>query len=469
MATIKRAAWSGRRVWRGLMYIFAFLCMFVPVLAFAQPLTGTFTGTSIGREVAFSHNGKARKAWAGVLTFQIDNGPEVPVFCIQLDVRVRSGNRYRSDGSVLDLPNGCQIRYLLGKYPASTAKDADEAAARQVAIWVFSDNLDPTTIQDAKIRDRAIALANEARSKPCSVQRTDAPDLTLAPPTANAAVGQVVAYTIQAGSKDAGQTVTVTVDGPAVLSDANGTNSGQQQQSVSLNGQAAATIWVLSTGAGQSTVSVALPYRLDAGTVLSQIDDSHPTQRLVMAERQELVAKAAAQGSWAGSAPAPSPVPSEQATATPPSAPPGGQATATPSPSAQATVAPSPTRRPQRSSPTEQPTSPAGIGGGTATPPSGVAGDTGQSAPTAPAGETASPQAGVPAGETALPAPTAAQLGNGQVTATPAQQASAPRPVRPHGLPRTGTPASPALGLLLAGVVVVLGGWMLRRRARRGR
>src|SRR5215217_2237087 len=237
MARIKSAVWSGRRIVRRLMFLFALVGMLVPALAFAQPLTGTFTGTSIGREVAFSHNGRARNEWAGVLTFQIDNGPEVPVFCIQIDVRVRSGNRYRSDGPVLDLPNGCQMRYLLDKYPASTAQDADEAAARQMALWVFSDNLDPTTIQDAKIRDRTIALANEAQSKPCSVQRTAPPDLTLDPPTANAAVGQVVAYTIQAGSKDAGQTVTVAVGGPAVFSDANGTNSGQQLQVVSLDGQ----------------------------------------------------------------------------------------------------------------------------------------------------------------------------------------------------------------------------------------
>ena len=48
---------------------------------------------------------------------------------------MRSGDRYRSDGAVIALPNGCQIRYLLDAYPASTAKDADEAAARQMAIW----------------------------------------------------------------------------------------------------------------------------------------------------------------------------------------------------------------------------------------------------------------------------------------------------------------------------------------------
>ena len=88
--------------------------------------------------------------------------------------------------------------------------------------------------------------------------------------------GQVAAYTVGASPKDAGHTLTVAVDGPAVLSDAVGTSSGQQQQQVTLDGQSAATFWVLSTGAGQTTVSIGLPYRLEARTVFSQIDDGSP-------------------------------------------------------------------------------------------------------------------------------------------------------------------------------------------------
>ena len=35
----------------------------------------------------------------GVLRLKLDNGPEVPVFCIQIQVRVRAGDRYRSAGA----------------------------------------------------------------------------------------------------------------------------------------------------------------------------------------------------------------------------------------------------------------------------------------------------------------------------------------------------------------------------------
>jgi LPXTG-motif cell wall-anchored protein len=98
------------------------------------------------------HHGKPLNDWAGTLKFKLDSGADLLVFCIQIDVRVRSGARYRGDGPVLALPNGCKIRYLLDKYPASSAYFADEAAARQLAIWVFSDDVDPTTERG----DRAI-------------------------------------------------------------------------------------------------------------------------------------------------------------------------------------------------------------------------------------------------------------------------------------------------------------------------
>lgn len=475
MATLKN------RFWRRGGAVFALFCALAlvwagaPALALAQPLTGTFAGTSRGRTVDFSHGGKARSNWAGVLRLKLDNGPEIPVFCIQIDVHVSNGARYRSDGPVLALPNGCQIRYLLDHYPASTASDANESAARQMAIWVFSDGLDPNTIKDAAVRDRTIALVNETKGKPCPLRRTEAPDLALQPPTASAAPGQVVAYTISAGSNDAGSAVGVSVDGPAVLSDASGTNSGQQQQQVTLNDQGSATIWVLSIGAGASSVRVTLPYVLEAGTVFSQIDDSRPTQRLVMAERQDFEAQAVAQASWSGGAPPPAqpatPTPGEQ-----------GGPTATPAPAPEVPTAPAPTdvatatRAPENS---DTPT-PSEGGEATATPSEGGEATATPASPEAtPADVTpadVTPAEATPAdvapAETAVAgaeagAPAAGPL-EGQQGMAPGNQAGGVSGNRPPAvLPRTGAPAGPPTGALLAGVLaLVLGGWALRRRSR---
>ncbi|MFN8504934.1 thioester domain-containing protein [Kouleothrix sp.] len=422
MNRITRATGHG---WRNLLALLAVLALLAPVAALAQPLSGTFIGKVQGRQVAFSHNGKPRNDWAGVLKFRLDDGSDVPVFCIQLDVRVSAGDRYTSGGSVAELPNGCQIRYLLDTYPASSATTADEAAARQLAIWAFSDNLDLATVADAAVRDRAIALANEARGKPCPPHRTEAPDLAIEPAATSAAPGQVVAYSVRAGPADAGQPLTVAVDGPAALTDASGASGGQQQQQITLDAQGAASFWVVGTGAGQSSVRAALSYELDAGTVYSEHDPSHPTQRLVQAESASLTASAAAQIQWAAGAPGPSPSP-----------------TASPAP-------PTPTRRPRPPAPTDTPE---------ATP----TGELASATPAAPA-ET-------PAATPAAPAETPAAPASGTL-ATPAPTlplgpAGGAPPNQPRSLPRTGAPADRPAWLLLVGSAMVLGGWLASRRAR---
>src|SRR4051794_33535657 len=99
----RNAAWQLRHLWRGTLGVLVALALLAPGLALAQTLTGTFVGKGTGRQVAFQYQGKAQNDWAGVLKLKIDDGPEVPVFCIQIQVRVRAGDRYRSDGAVLAL------------------------------------------------------------------------------------------------------------------------------------------------------------------------------------------------------------------------------------------------------------------------------------------------------------------------------------------------------------------------------
>jgi LPXTG-motif cell wall-anchored protein len=427
------ASWIMRHRYYALLCALVIICLSTPAVAFAQSLTGTFDGKGTGREVAFRHQGKPRNDWAGTLKLKLDSGEDLVVFCIEIGVRVRSGDRYRSDGPVLALPNGCQIRYLLDKYPGSSAKTADEAAARQLAVWVFSDGVDPTTIADATIRDRAIVLVDEAKKGPCPLRRTEAPVLTLQPPTASTTIGQAIAYTISAGADDAGQPVTVTISGPAVLADANGSSSGQQEQAVILDSQGIGTFWAMSTGAGQATISVALPYRLEAGTVFSHLDDDDPSQRLVMAENRDLVAKATAQMSTSGEAPQP--------TATHPVPPP--QPTTAPSqPTASATQT---TRQPTSapSQPTTQPQQPL------ATVIAGVV-ESVTSQPT-PASEA-----------TVQPAPLGQPAGG--AVALPQAESSPVSVIRPRSLPRTGEPAGTVtLSLLVIVALLLSGGWLIRR------
>jgi hypothetical protein len=299
-----------------LVVALALLGLAAPALAASGPLTGTFGGKVIGRDVTYTHAGKKRTEWAGVLNLRLDNGPTVPVFCIEIDISVRPGDRYRSDGPVLALPNGCQIRYLLDKYPASGAKTAGEAAARQMAIWVFSDGVDPAKIDDATIRQRTIVLVNEAKQGACPTRRTAPPDLAIEPPVASAAPGKPISYTLRAGPADAGQVATVVVSGTATLADAQQQPVGQRLQ-LTLDAQGVGKFWVINASAGQTAIRVSLPYRLEAGTVFSHIDDARRTQRLVMAESQQMTAAAEARASWSGQAPQPTPAQPTPAQPTP--------------------------------------------------------------------------------------------------------------------------------------------------------
>jgi len=405
----------------------------VPGLALAKTLTGTLIGTGLGRAVAFQHQGKLHNDWAGVLRLKLDDGPEVSVFCIQIEVHVSTGDRYRSDGPVLALPNGCQIRYLLDNYPANTATDANEAAARQLAIWAFSDNVDPMTIQDVTIRNRAIALVNEARLGACPLRRTEPPDLTLDPPTVSSAAGQPVAYTVRAGALDAGQTLSVSVAGPAVLTDASGAGSGQQSQNVTLDGQGQATFWVTGTGAGQVTVRVDLSYLLEAGTVFSQLDDNAPSQRLVMAENRAMVSSTSAQIAIAAGAPPPSPTPLSPVPAPP-------KPTDRPSRPHKPTETPAPPEQP-----TEQPTA--------------VSGEQATAVPAA-----------VSADTTAVPG--AAPEAVGQIVpvsqSAPAGAAGRATQPIPSSLPNTAAPdVSLAWVIVTSAVLLALGAWLRRWRISR--
>jgi LPXTG-motif cell wall-anchored protein len=393
----------------------------------AQPLTGTFKGKVLGTYVTFTNPSKKKAVtdWAGVLNLQLDRdnpgdglGPLVPVFCIEVNVLVRGGDRYVSDGPVTALQGGCQIRYLLDRYPASTATTPEEAAARQLAIWHFSDDIDLATVQEAAIKVRATALADEAALAVafggCPGSQSTVANLTLSPPAANVVAGQVVNYTVQVDPAGAAQSVEITISGSATL------QNGQQQATLPLI-QGVATFSVINPVAGTSTITARLPYALDAGTVFSPINSGRPTQRLVMGDRISLTASATVQASWAAA--------TETPTSAPPTATPstGGSPTATPATGGSPTATPS-----TGGSPTATPVT---GGSPTATPSTG-------GSPTATPFTGGSPTATPSTGGS----PTATPFTDGSPTATapiPSPPDNAPSPPTPTHKPSTGPKPSP--------------------------
>lgn len=489
----------GLRLWRVACAALAILLITSTAFA-AQPITGTFRGKVLGTYVNFTNNNRVVRDWAGVLGLQLDRdtpgdglGALVPVFCIEVNVLVRGGDRYKSEGPVTALHGGCQIRYLLDRYPASTAGTADEAAARQLAIWHFSDDIDLTTVQEAAIGARAIALANEAAlavaTGGCPGLQTTVAGLTLDPPTASVVAGQVVDYTVRVDPPGVAPSVVINISGSATFP------NGLQQATVPVV-QGVATFSVVNPVAGVSTITASLPYVLDAGTVFGPINTSRATQRLVLGDRISLSASATVQAVWGAATATPTlpapPTPPPAATASPTAAPPIATPPTADTPTTQPTTEASPTEAPPTAvPPTEAPPAP------TSKPPSGSKPTPAPAPQTTP--EATSPPGGSPPGGSSGPggpeAPTPSGGGSGSgtpVAGGPGSPGSGGSPgeggapgsgaggtpgsgaggtggsggsngdvIRPAQLPNTGG-ADSSMPIALAGVLLIAGGAIVR-------
>ena len=113
-------------------------------------VTGCYYGKySPGRTIKGT-NGKSY--WAGVIHVTI-NGMETPVFCIDLHHHIYKGHCFQALG-----PTSEAVTWLLNNYPPSFSLTNDEAAARQAAIWYFSDGF--VIASPASVAARAQEIIN---------------------------------------------------------------------------------------------------------------------------------------------------------------------------------------------------------------------------------------------------------------------------------------------------------------------
>jgi hypothetical protein len=468
------------------------LSLTLPNTLAAGPLTGTFISRTTdpidqlrGQFIHFVRPGETNlfRDWAGVLRLQLDKntpgdglGPIVFVFCIQLFVVVSHGNIYISSGPVTNLPNGKYIRYLLAKYPANgvAAGDPAEGAARQLAIWSFSDNLDLNTIQEPLIKARAIAIATDVRTY---VDTNGPPPtnsgpatVTITPPTATLPQGQPATFTVTVAPPTAATTIDISVDGTALL------DNGQQRATLPLS-QGAATFHVTNPNAGTANVTAVLTYLIDAGTVFDP-RGGRQTQRLVLGDGISQSATATVQTFTQPATPTYTPAGATNTPTSPaggptntPTSPAGGPTNTPTSPAGGPTDTPiatnTPVKTPRPKTPAPAPDTPTPIatapgtpGGSNETPgiPSGGSNET----PGIPNGTPGGPgdtsgTAGVPAG------------GTGDTTGGNLSAQAPGGSVRPSSLPRTAGAAGDIRPALLTFAAILLGGglFLLRRSARR--
>lgn len=106
--------------------------------------------------------------WAGTF-LGYTNGYSTEFYCVDINHPLQFNDGYSLD-EIIEGP----IAYIVNNYYPSVPHTGnngqlknknDEAAAIQVAIWHYSDGVNPSYVTKQKIRDRAIEIVNDARGK----------------------------------------------------------------------------------------------------------------------------------------------------------------------------------------------------------------------------------------------------------------------------------------------------------------
>ena len=207
-----------------------------------------------------------KRPWAGVIRAEI-NGFQTPVFCIDLHHHISGGDCFYAAGTTSP-----EVTWILTNYPASFSLDNSEAAARQAAIWYYSDGWEISS--PSSIRDRAFAII---ASVPQPVS------LPVNPPRLEINPSSVVKFL---PDETVEFTVTATQDGqPAtgLLIDVSSTFGTPSDAQVLTDASGEATFTLISDVQGSAEITVKARFSLPRGTQLIYAGTGQ-RQTLVIAE-----------------------------------------------------------------------------------------------------------------------------------------------------------------------------------------
>ncbi|RME43269.1 MAG: hypothetical protein D6796_13350, partial [Caldilineae bacterium] len=245
-------------------------------LALAAGTHYQITGWSPGKRVKGTFNSQQKTFWAGVIKMkELDSGgnptgSDIPVFCTDLAHTTHKGVEYEISNLTMD----CRILYILNKYPPSEPGLTNaEAAARQAAVWYYSDGFvidpgDPVASRVQAIISEVEGITNNGANPElaCQAITPNVPDLFIQK------IGGV--YTLSLSPDDpppGGLEVTVTYS----------LNGGGTSQEVVILTGGPQTLNVPNNAAGlHAEGSYPVPRQL--GVILTSIESNR--QKMVMAQ-----------------------------------------------------------------------------------------------------------------------------------------------------------------------------------------
>ena len=224
--------------------------------------------------------------WAGVIHVNIppNSAPEIPTFCTDLTTTIHAGDCFQTAGAT-----ACPITWLLnnGYGPSDSLANA-EAAARQAAVWYYSDGMTVNSGDPVYARTQAIIAAVPS---PC-VLPTAPPEMAIDPPSAvnflpGGETHELTVIVTQQGNAVAGQVVTLQTDF--------GTLSASQV-TTGLDGRASFSI--TSSSVGTAHITARFSYMLPAGTRFTKLPGAADQQVIVLGTPQTGDVVASATKTW---------------------------------------------------------------------------------------------------------------------------------------------------------------------------
>ncbi len=242
------------------------------------PQTGAFVGIGAGDTVTgFDRDGQLVDHWSGVLVVDF-GGQSAGTFCIDLTHYILYETRVQATGQTLD----CRINWIVHNYPpALSGLSNTETAARQAAIWHFSDGFRPVT--DTVVGGRAWEIIDEVNTLTedganpglaCDALWPDPPTLTLSPANATQPAGTPVEFTVTA-QQGGWPLADLTIN----LSASSGSFT---QTTLTTNVDGLATVTLTSAISGQAHIVAQASYTLPVGVIFEGLDVE--MQKLVLGQ-----------------------------------------------------------------------------------------------------------------------------------------------------------------------------------------
>jgi hypothetical protein len=143
------------------------LLLGVSTAALANEAIFTFVNVGAGHPVYGTHSGQTTPTlyWGGVLVVEeegTDN--QIGTFCTDITTLTHTGVQYQiNTDPLLDIAMTCELLYILNQYPPGLTDDLSdvEAAARQAAVWYFSNGFVVDSNQSPDVYARAQEIIDE--------------------------------------------------------------------------------------------------------------------------------------------------------------------------------------------------------------------------------------------------------------------------------------------------------------------